>query len=165
MSRYAEGTKVDPERSKEEIERTVKRYGAEGFFSAEDPDSGSAIFGFRIQGYWVRLRVERPAVTDVPKGGRRRRGKDLRASLEREWWRRWRVALLDVKSRLERVVEMEERVTRAFMPDIMLPDGSTVADHVEGSIDQAYEAGRVTGPLIRPALTAGEPIEAEVVDG
>ena len=47
MSKYAEHTRVPVSQTRNEIERTLERYGADGFLYAHE--TGRAVIGFRMQ--------------------------------------------------------------------------------------------------------------------
>lgn len=53
MTRYAESTKVTAEASRGEIERTLRRYGADGFLYGWQDDK--ALVGFRMNGRQIRF--------------------------------------------------------------------------------------------------------------
>lgn len=127
MTRYAERTKVPIPQSKAEIERTVKRYGADGFLSGEA--EGMAVIMFRAQGRHVKFVVPMPADDD------------------REGRRRWRCLLLVIKSKLESVETGIVTFDEAFMPHIVLPDGKTIGQHMAPQIEAAYETGNMP-PLL-----------------
>lgn len=59
---YARSTKTPVERSRVDIEKTVKRYGADCFGFMSDPKQGTCI-AFRYSGKYYRIEVP-PADTD-----------------------------------------------------------------------------------------------------
>ena len=59
MSRFAETTTVPIERSKAEIEKTLRRYGAEQFVSGWDQKR--AMIGFRMEGRHVQFVLPMPS--------------------------------------------------------------------------------------------------------
>lgn len=69
MGRYAEGTSVEVEKSKADIERLVKQHGASGFMVAwEDmTDNGRSILMFRLRGRMLRYAVEKPSTDKFSK--------------------------------------------------------------------------------------------------
>ena len=121
MSRYAERTKTSVPQSKAEIERTLKRYGADGFLCGEA--DGNVLLMFRADGRHVKFIVDMPADD------------------EREGRRRWRCLLLVIKSKLESVATGIVTFDEAFMPHIVLPDGKTISQHMVPQIEAAYETG------------------------
>lgn len=135
--RYAEGTTVPVEKSVEDLRRLAERYDADEFTYAISPRQGAVMF--RLDGVPLRYDVAFPVDTNL----------SVRQA-EAEWRRRWRVVLLKAKGQFEAHLDGEESVTRAFLANVMLPDGSTVGDHVDREgVTAAFEGGFL------PALTAG----------
>ena len=118
--KYAFGTDVPAERSQLEAKTILSRAGASHFAMAESPDKSSIVF--ELKGRRVRLDVSRP--------------KD-----PQEYRRLWRVLVMRVKLRLEEIREGNITVEEAFMPYIMLPDGSVVKDHAVPALKLAYDSG------------------------
>jgi hypothetical protein len=135
--RYAEGTTVGVEKSVEDLRRLSVRYGAEEFTYAISPRQGAVMF--RLDGIPLRYDVAFPTGS----------GMTVKQA-EAEWRRRWRVVLLRAKGQFEAHLDGEESVTRAFLSNVLLPDGSTVGDQVD-----AIGIGAFDGGGFLPALTAG----------
>lgn len=136
MSRYAEGTTVAVEKSVEDLRRLAERYGAEEFTYAISPRQGAVMF--QLDGVPLRYDVAFPTDSSLSV-----------KQAEAEWRRRWRVVLLRAKGQFEAHLDGDESVTRAFLSNVMLPDGSTVGDAVENYGLDAFDGGFL------PALTAG----------
>lgn len=146
---YAENTAVPVERSKSEIERTLSRYGAEGFMYGVRPDR--AVIAFEASGRHVRFILpmpdaDDPAFTRTPTG-RAREGDALNSAYEQEVRRRWRALALAIKAKLEAVETGITEFDAEFMAHIVMPDGKTVADTALPAIRQAYDQGRMV-PLL-----------------
>jgi hypothetical protein len=120
MSRYAATTKVPVAQSRVEIERTLKRYEADGFMYGEA--DGQAVVAFRMRGRHIKFAIDIP---DKPQQERQR----------------WRALLLAIKSKLESVESGIEIFEDAFMAQIVLPDGKTVGAFMRPQIKDAYEQG------------------------
>lgn len=121
---YAANTKVAVTQSKSEIERLVKRYGADAFGSAEM--DGTATVFFRLKGgRMVRF------VVPMPKEEARAR-------------ERWRALLLVIKSKLESVATGIVTEEDEFLANTMMSDGKTVAEHIQPEIAENI---RVGGPV------------------
>jgi hypothetical protein len=150
--RYAAETEVSPEKSRQEIERTVKRYGADEFAYGERADV--AVILFRYKGRRVRFAIERPTDHDVQRypGGRWRATSQYRAAREQLERQRWRVLLLTIKAKLEAVEAGAETAGAAFLPYTILPNGETVGEWIDPQIDDAYATGQM--PPLLPALPA-----------
>lgn len=147
--RYAEGTMVSVGRTREEIERTLARYGATGF--AFGQDEAGAMVAFLVRGRHVRFRVPLPQLDDfalTPTRQKRTRA-SATAALEKATRSRWRSLGLIVKAKLEAVDAGVVEFDDEFMAQLVMPDGRTVGDAVRGQLVTAIESGAV------PALLPG----------
>lgn len=124
---YAEKTKVPVSRSRDELERTLSRYGADAF--GYGWDQGKAVVSFRVAGRYVRIAM------DVP----------MSAQEERQ---RWRALVLVVKAKLEAVESGISTVEQEFMAYVVLPDNQTVGDWLGPQIETAYTDGLMPGSLL-----------------
>ncbi len=146
---YAEGTKVSPESSQQEIAALVRKYGAEGFMSGWD--AGMALVMFRAHNRQVRFNLTLP--TDwqqfrLTPTRMRRTDAAAKLALEAEVRRRWRALALAIKAKLECVDTGISTFESEFAMNIVLPDGSTVADHVLPAVAAAYDSGRMPTSLL-----------------
>lgn len=133
MSRYAERTKVPIERSRDEIERVLKRYGADQFmYGWRD---GAALIAFRAQGRQIRFVLPTP---DDPQEARQR----------------WRALVLVIKAKLEAVESGIVTFEDEFLAHIVLPDGQRVGEWLEPRLALAYESGKM--PPLLPAPDSEE---------
>lgn len=162
--RYAEGTDVPVERSRSEIEATLKKHGASAFFSASDSERGVAQVGFRLAGRLFRLEIRTPTGTAAPKATRyehtAQKAERVAKWVASEERRRWRAQLLLVKAKLEMVATGETTVEREFLADMLMPDGQTVAQAALPSLAEMYRNG---GAPSIPLLGAGR--ARDVIDG
>ena len=126
---YARDTKVPVERTKAEIEKLVKKYGAKGFQSGWH--GNQAHISFLAHERHIRISVL------VPDG----------AQLARQ---KWRALLLVLKARLESVDAKIATFEQAFAGDIILPSGKTVWEEIREPIKLAYEG--------KPQTLLGGPI-------
>lgn len=154
-ARYAEGTTVSPERSQAEISETLRRYGAAGFaYGWEDQ---RAMIAFRAHGRQVRFLLDLPHPDDpafgkTPTGLSRTTDAKARA-YEAEVRRRWRALTLAIKAKLEAVATGITTFEDEFLAHIVLPDGTTVSDHVHAQIEAAWSSGQV--PRLLPQIGRG----------
>lgn len=144
--RFAEGTNVPTETSRADIERMLTRHGANSFISAWDDDNAEAMLMFRMQGRMLRFKICYPTEQDVPNTRLpRTNGKARRTALEKrfesEYRRRWRALHLIIKAKLEIVAGGDSTFEKEFLGDILLPDKSTVAEHLLPQVAAAYDAG------------------------
>lgn len=162
MSPYAEGTTVSVERSKAEIETTVKRYGADQFSSGWHEAGGEIVF--RRKGIYVRLFVPVPPVADFKfdRNRRLRTERQRENAREAEERRRWRALCLVIKAKLEAVESQISTFEREFLADVVLPNGETVAGWVVPQIEAVYKSGAM------PRSIAGllpAPVDATFTEG
>jgi hypothetical protein len=131
---YAAHTKVPIDRTKTEIEHTLRRYGADRF--AYFTEAGKAIIVF--EAHERRLRFNLP----LPVGESE---KDAQA-----WWQKWRALLLCIKAKLESVESKIESFEEAFLAHVVMPDGRTVAEHTIPAIASIYQGGPMQALLPAP---------------
>lgn len=132
---FAEKTRVPVEQTRNEIERTLTRYGANRFAYFTEP--GKAIIVFEANGR--RLRFDLP----VPAGDG---DKDKQVARQK-----WRALLLCIKAKLESVQSKIETFEEAFLAQVVMPDGQTVATHLIPRIAQAYESQSMVPLLPGPS--------------
>jgi hypothetical protein len=125
---YATRTRVPVEKSRAEIERTVRKYGASGFVSGWQGDRVKIEFLCRNR--HIRMVMSEPA----PEQPRRQK---------------WRSLLLLVKAKLEAVDAKIMTFEEAFLSDVVLPDGRTVWESTREPIKVAYER-KETPTLLGP---------------
>lgn len=160
MTKYAANTDVSSSRSRDEIERTLERYGADQFIYGWQ--EGSAIVGFRMQGRQIKFVLPLPS----------REAKEFTEYLSRSklWLRtedaarklyeqavkqRWRALALVIKAKLEAVESGISVFDDEFMANIVLPDGHMVGEWMRPQIAEAYRVGQM--PRLLPMLPAPDP--------
>lgn len=132
MSRYAERTTVETAQSQDQVKRLLKGAGADQLAVYEAADKSAV--AFRIGGRFYRITVP---VKDV-------------ANAAQEERRAWRLLLLLIKSKLEAVKEGATTIEREFLADMLMPDGSTVAEWTAAPLALAYEKGEMPRQLLLP---------------
>jgi hypothetical protein len=152
MTAYAAGTEVSADRSRAEIESTLRRFGADQFTSGWDTASSIAVVGFRIAGRMVRMTLPLPTETDpmvaLTPSGKQRSAAQLGEELAKETRRRWRSLLLVLKAKLTAVSDGISTLEREFLADVVLPDGRTAGEFLAPQIALAYTDG--TMPALLP---------------
>lgn len=150
MTRYAESTGVAPERSRAEIEATLKRYGADGFMYGWQDDH--ALIAFRLGGRQMRfvMAMPDPAGRDLTHTatGKARTPKQAKAAYEQAVRQRWRALALVIKAKLEAVESGITTIEDEFLAHIVLPDGQSVGQWMRPQIRAAYKSGDM--PMLLP---------------
>lgn len=156
MARYAASTDVSSSKSRDEIERTLQRYGADQFmYGWKESD---AVVGFRMEGRNVRFVLPLPnradpAFTEYVSRGRQalRTAESAQKLYEQAVRQRWRALALVIKAKLEAVETGISVFEDEFMANIMLPDGKSVSEWMRPQIALAYETRAM--PEMLPMLT------------
>ncbi len=160
--KYATQTQVSSDATKIEIERTLRRYGADQFMSGWQ--NNSAIVGFRINERMFRISVPLPdpdsdelnfreVRTPTGQVGRTERSRKTRDNLYEQLVRtRWRALLLVLKATLEAVDVGIFTLEEALVAHTLLANNQTVAEWVEPQIAQVYKSGEMPENL--PGLPA-----------
>lgn len=150
MSLYASNTAVPIDRSKSEIERTLRKYGATEFIYGTKV--AQAVIGFRMRDRVVRFNLPMPVLDDMKKVKRwknwtTRSDGAAGTALDKETRRRWRALSLVIKAKLEAVASGIVLFEEEFLAHFVLPDGKTVGEHTLPRLAGAYESGDVP-PLL-----------------
>ncbi len=153
MTRYAANTEVSSSRSRDEIEQTLTRYGADQFMYGWQDDA--AMIGFRMDGRHIRFVLPMPSKDDKAFTHHSRGLRTPEATLkeyEQAVRQKWRALALVVKAKLEAVQSGIALFEDEFMANIVLPDGGTVGDFMRPQIAEAYRIG--SPPRLLPMLPA-----------
>lgn len=154
MGKYAATTEVPQEKSRSEIESTLRRYGADAFsYGWEDT---RAVIAFRAEGRHVKFEIAMPDRNDRDFTHWADRYGNLKprtaAAAEKEWEQatrqRWRALALVVKAKLEAVDSGISEFEEEFLANIVLPDGSTVGNKIRPHIEAAYRSGKMPTLLL-----------------
>jgi hypothetical protein len=153
MTRYAAKTDVSSTRSRDEIERTLTRYGADQFmYGWQD---SSAVVAFRMEERRIKFILPLPDrnAKEFTHHSQGMRQPDAAAKLwEQAQRQRWRALALVIKAKLEAVESGISEFDDEFMANIMLPNGGTVSDWMRPKIEQAYLSNQMPQDL--PLLAA-----------
>lgn len=152
MSKYASPTSVSAAKSREEIERTLERYGAGGFMYGWEDDR--ALISFKMADRYVRFVLQMPSKDEArfwktPGGRSTRTREQAAAAWEQATRQKWRALALAVKAKLEAVDAGIATFEQEFLAHIVLPNNQTVSDWIEPQIHAAYLGG--TMPKLLPA--------------
>ena len=134
VAKYAEGTGVPVERSRQEIETLLRRHGATGFATSWDKDRYTLLFDLKKRR--VRFDISAP---------------DAKTYRDTKRWqaeerRRWRALLLIVKAKLELVASGDTDFDVEFLGNIVI-GGKTIAERLLPQLDEAASHG-VLPPLL-----------------
>jgi hypothetical protein len=146
MSKFASDTSVSVGKSKEEIERTLTRYGATGFMSGWDSERSTAMLTFRIANRMVRFILPIPNKSEfqlTPQGRRRRTALQIEQAWEQAQRQRYRALNLVIKAKLEAVEAGISSLEQEFLSNILLPNNQTVGEYAIPEIAAAYETGKM----------------------
>lgn len=163
MARYAERTTVSVERSRNEIEQTLARYGAQQFMYGWTTNGAVVAFVVEVSsGQRRQVRFELP----LPSRDERRfqmhsRGQRTATQAEALWEQacrqRWRALSLVIKAKLEAIESGIATFEDEFLAYTMLPSGETVGSWLAPQMEAAYDPDRGIMPAgLRLALPAGE---------
>ena len=154
MATYARTTDVSPEKSRAEIEATLRRYGCTAFMAGWDEERGLNVISFRLHGRMARLNVPMPDVSDPAQRKRLResavasRASRQPEALERQAVRqRWRAVVLYVKALCEAIESGLVTAEQAFLPFLVLPNNMTVSEWAGPQLE-ALLAGDGMPPLL-----------------
>lgn len=160
---YASKTTVSPERSRAEIESTLKRYGAGGFAYGWDDDEGVAMVAFKHEGRQVRFMLPVPPQEDFRRTPNTRQWRDNAAMLkahDQAVKQRWRALALSIKAKLEAVEAGIVTFEEEFLAHFVLPGGRTVAETLGPEL-------KTIGTKELPSLVGeghGELVSGEIVE-
>lgn len=140
---YARDTDVPVSRSQEEIERVLKRYGAQQFLRGWD--ASRALLAFTIDGRQIRFFVPMPDRADFQRTdtGRPRTASALEAAYDQACRQRWRAMLLVLKAKLEAVEAGITTLEDEFLAHVVLPSGETAGQWLRPQIEAAYRTGNM----------------------
>lgn len=147
---YAKNTEVPADRSRQEIERDLIRFGATGFSYGWELDR--AMVEFLYAGRRIRLQLTMPPRADFtakPANARFWNQARVDQAWEQVKRQRWRALSLVLKAKLVAVSEGIKSFEHEFGMDIVMPDGRTVADHVLPRVKEAYLTGSPRQELLQ----------------
>jgi hypothetical protein len=154
MTRYAERTEVSSDKSRTEIERTLRRYGAGAF--AYGWAGNEAHVMFEMVGRRIQFRLPLPNPTDKKftqtPTGRDRSGAAAEREYEQAVRQRWRALALVIKAKLEAVEAGITTVEDEFLAHIVLPSGGTVGEWARPQLKEVYASGQM--PALLPGSAA-----------
>lgn len=141
MAAYAQGTKVDPSRSRLEIERLLDRHGVQKRAVLFEP--GLARVQFFHEGWGVEMRIQLPRLDDAPKRNRLGYLTDVqrRQWVEQRTRERWRQLLLVLRAKFTALDEGVETFEECFLAHLVLA-GRSVGEALLPALRDANERGQ-----------------------
>jgi hypothetical protein len=154
LAKYAETTSVSVDQSRAEIERTLVRYGADGFMYGWD--GNRAVIQFRAHGRFIRFVMPLPdredeQFTTTPERGFTRSKEAAQKAWEQATRQRWRALALAIKAKLEAVEAGIATFEEEFLSYIVLPNKQTVSEWMGPQLSEAYSTGEM--PDFLPGLS------------
>lgn len=150
MSGYAAETQVPIDRSRTEIEKVLKRFGADQFVYGWDQER--AFVQFRANERVVRFLLSMPVANDpdieFTPTGQLRSPSSVRTALDKKARASWRALTLIIKAKLVAIDSGITEFESEFLAHIVLPSGETVGGWILPQIEKAYELGSM--PLALP---------------
>lgn len=143
MAKYAEGTDVSIDRSRAEIERTLKRFGATGFLYGWEGDRHA--LGFQHAGRQIKYILPMPDRSEfrLTPTGQRRSQTSMDNAYEQAIRERWRALVLLVKAKLAGVEAGISSFEEEFLANTVVPGGATVSQWLIPQLEDAYRQNRV----------------------
>ena len=155
---YARNTIVSAIRTRNEIEETLERYGADGFAYAgpgaiwQPSSSPWRTAAFASSWSCPILRTSGTPTTELRPGSA---AQELsREAHDQACRQRWRALLLVIKAKLEAVTAGISTIETEFLANIVLPDNTTAGEWMLPQIDRAYRTGEMP-PLLPAAGNSG----------
>lgn len=164
MTRYAESTTVSSDRSRAEIEKTLSRYGADGFLYGWFGQRAQV--GFEMKGRRIRIELPLPDKNAdefqlTPSKKWSRTPDQIEQAYEQAVKQRWRALALVIKAKLEAVETGITTFEEEFLAHIVLPSGATTGAFLIPQIEQAYRTQQM--PALLPGVVKELP-EPEVIE-
>lgn len=152
MTKYAAKTDVSSDRSRSEIEKTLRRYGATGFMYGWDENA--AVVAFKMNARKIQFTLPLPdpnsrEFTHTETGKPRRQSSAIEIAYEQAVKQKWRALALVIKAKLEAVESDITQFEKEFLAHIVLPGGQTVGEVMLPQIELAYDTGKMP-PLLPP---------------
>jgi hypothetical protein len=143
MALFAEKTKVPVAKTRMDIEHLLEKHKAAQYGTAVDYEQRLARVQFKLHNRIVRFMVSLP--------DRKKFRSELPfAQAERQ---KWRALLLVIKAKLEAVENSISTFEEEFLAYIVMPNDSTVAEHVLPLIEHSYRTGLIAPQLLLPPAT------------
>lgn len=140
---YANNTTVSVEKSQQEVQAILRKYGANKFGTMEDHEKAYIMFGYN--NLMIQISVDLPVKENVSSTptGRKRKENQIDQLYEQSIKQRWRSLVLLVKAKLVAVSEGLTTIEKEFLGDIVMADGRTISMKVLPQIKKMAETGKM----------------------
>lgn len=150
---YAEGTSVSVEQTRAEIERTLRKYGADAFAYAQDGPKAAVMFRLAERQYRFNLLMPDPqdkVFWVYHRGGYAHRRTETEGvkRWEQACRQRWRALLLVIKAKLEATALGITSIEDEFLAQTIMPDKQTVSEWLRPQLEEAYRLGHMPRALL-----------------
>lgn len=147
---FAEKTQVSPEKSRNEIETILKRYGATGFCYGWE--SYNAVIMFIANDRHIRfiLPLPNPKYEKFTHKDKWNKRTELQVQnlVEQTTRQKWRALTLAIKAKLESVNSGITTFENEFLAHVVLPNGKTVGDTLKPQLEESYSSGKMPQLLL-----------------
>ena len=156
---YARNTIVSAIRTRNEIEETLERYGADGFAYATRGNLATVIFEMENRRIRFVLELHDPEDFRYTNHNppRERSARAQNEAHDQACRQRWRALLLVIKAKLEAVSASISTIETEFLANIVLPDNTTAGEWMLPQIDRAYRTGQMPSLLPAAGSSASRP--------
>jgi len=153
MSKFAENTDVSSDRSRAEIEKILRRYGADSFVYGWQ--EANAMIGFSFNKRNIRFVLPIPDKNDpefstTPAGRKRRNILAQETAWEQACRQRWRALALVIKAKLEAVESGITTFEDEFLAHIVLPGGQSIGQFIIPRLEESFRTNRAAALLPAP---------------
>lgn len=142
VAKYAEGTEVPIGRTRDEIERTLSRFGSTAQAWLRDDLKGVVTVAFKRAGHTYRFTVPSPplsAFMKTPSGRWTRTEPQAAAARDAEVRRRFRSLANYVKAVLDATESGIIKADEALLPYLLLPEGDTVYQRASRQLERGVD--------------------------
>lgn len=145
MTRFASSTSVTQAKSRDEIERTLQRYGGASFMYGQTPQR--AMIAFELNNRRVKFELPMPSPKDAQFWNRTESEAVAGKRHDQACRQRWRALALVIKAKLEAVETGITTFDEEFLAHIVLPNGQSVGEYILPGVRDAYESKKMP-PLL-----------------
>ena len=140
---YAGNTTVSPEKSQEEIKRTLRKYGADRFGVMEERTKAHVMFEYSNLSIQLTIDLPDREQFEITETGRTRTDAAIETAHNQAIKQRWRALLLAIKAKLEAIECGISTIEKEFLAFMVMPDGRQLSEHLIPKIHQIAKTGKM----------------------